>query len=617
MRPALLALALALASPATAQHLGARQQWQPEIADLDARLQQPVDIEVIGRAAVPALAMLSEATGVSLSVAPEDLDTVGERKLTLISKGLSLKAIMVQLPEALQECHWDIDPSGEQPVYCLHRESGAEKTIEWLSERSRDTYREEKQALLLERLEQAEAALKMTPEELAELEKSDSLLARSMRDPHARDLVEILLSLPPDQAQQFRDTGGLEFEYTKASERMQQATHRIMDWYLATMARFPEAWDRIPQEVHNWRDQLTRSKITIGDYHTGHGFGVWLSLVIPAEEHPWSIHDIALHPRHPSLDEGQLRFTRLLRATGVPDEDAAFEMAKDLDIKGFRFSDARREERRKREWVEPTDPALLQTIVVGDQEFSEFAEAQAFIAGETGLPVISDYFTLRPPHIPDEVREGVPLWRLLYVLGEDHFHGDMYLWQKVGDCLVFHRVDWYRLAKTEIPEPIIADYRARVEAQGELTIDDLAELAVLLDSLGLPVSGFPRDLQTSGIYAASPYNRWGLLLYASLSPEQQDKVRAVGGLSFDEMTIAQQRQVLDRAAERPERPTTSAAHLATFHLVESVEDSRGRAFAKTELQLRFPEVIDSAIVRARLLPAEDQPKESAAPVAAP
>jgi hypothetical protein len=613
MRFLLLVMALALASPVAAQDLGAREQWQPQIADIDARLAQSAEIEIIGRAAVPALEILSEATGVSLSVAPEDLGTVGERKLTVISKGLSLKAIMVQLPEALQECHWDIEPGAEEPVYFLHRNAGVDNTVEWLSEQFHDRWKKEKQALLLERLEQAEAALKMTPEQLAELDKSDPLLARSMQDPHSRDLVEILLSLPPAQARQFRETGGLEFEYTRAPERMQQATHRIMEWYLEAFARFPGALDEMPAEVRNWREHLTRSKLTIGDCHTGHGFGVWLSLVIPTEEHAYPVHDIALHPRHPSLDEGQLRFTRLLRATGAPNEDAAFEMAKDLDIHGFRVADAKREERHKRQWIEPTDPALLQTIVIGDRHFSEFAEVQAFIAEETGIPVISDYFTLPGPYIPDELREGVPLWRLLYVLGEDDFLGDVYLWEKVGDCLVFHRVDWYSRVQAEVPESIIADYRGRVEAQGELTIDDLAELAMLLDARDLHVSGFPRDLQRAGIHAASPYNRWGLLLYASLSPEQQEKLRGPGGLSFDEMTIAQQRQVLDRAAERPAQLPGGATYRATFHLVESVEERHGRTFAKTELQLRFPEVTDSAMVTFKLLAA----KEEAAPAAAP
>ncbi|MBN1460543.1 MAG: hypothetical protein JXA57_13500, partial [Armatimonadetes bacterium] len=79
-----ICLALIVTAPAGAQHLGARVQWQPQTANPDSRLEQPVDIEILGRAAVPALEILSGATGVSLTVAPENLDTVGERKLTII-----------------------------------------------------------------------------------------------------------------------------------------------------------------------------------------------------------------------------------------------------------------------------------------------------------------------------------------------------------------------------------------------------------------------------------------------------------------------------------------------------------------------------------------------------
>jgi hypothetical protein len=92
----------------------------------DARLDQAVEVEILGRAAAPALGMLSEHTGVSLGVAPEDLDTVGERKLTIISLGLDLKSIMVQIPEALKECHWDVDDSSEERGYLLHRNAGVD-----------------------------------------------------------------------------------------------------------------------------------------------------------------------------------------------------------------------------------------------------------------------------------------------------------------------------------------------------------------------------------------------------------------------------------------------------------------------------------------------------------
>jgi hypothetical protein len=608
MRLLLLVMALALASPVAAQGLGAREQWQPEVADTDARLQQPVEVEIIGRAAVPALAILSEATGVSLTVAPENLATIGERKLTVISKGLPLKATMVQLPEALQDCHWDIDPSGEQPAYFLHRDSGAEKTMEWLSERAARERSEQKREKLIARMALARQALDMSAEELAELEKTDLLLVRSVRDPHSRDLLEILLSLPPEQMEQFQETGGLVMEYSQAPERLRKAVHRIADWFVGRLSG-----ENLPPEVRSWQDNLSHATVSFEDHWVDHGWGVWVSLNIPNEQGYSTIHDVALHPRYCNLDEGQYCYTRLLTATSTIGEDAAFRMTMDMDREGFRADAAKREERHAREWTEPTDPALLQTVVIGDREFAEFVEMQAFIAEETGIPVLSDYFTLRGPYIPEELRGGVPLWRLLYVLGEDDLHGDVYLWEKVGDCLLFHRVDWYTLVETEIPEGIIADYRARVEAQGELTTDDLAELAVLLDSRGLPVSGFPRDLQRAGIHAASARNRWGLLLYASLSPEQQEKLRSPQGLSFDDMTIAQRRQVLDRAAERPAQLTTGAAYRATFHLAESVEEHRGRRFQKTEFQLRFREVTDSALVRFRRVESE----EPAAPGAAP
>ena len=93
-----------VAGPAQTQHLGDRQQWQPQTEN-DPRLQQRVEIEIIGRAAITGLPILSEKTGVSFSVAPEDLAPVGERKFTVIANGFDLKSIMVQLCEASVPLH--------------------------------------------------------------------------------------------------------------------------------------------------------------------------------------------------------------------------------------------------------------------------------------------------------------------------------------------------------------------------------------------------------------------------------------------------------------------------------------------------------------------------------
>ena len=606
----IISLVLLVAAPAHAQHLGARVQWQPAISDTDSRLQQPVNIEILGRAAVPALKLLSEATGMSLTVAPEDLDTVGERKLTLICKGLTLKAIMVQLPEALQECHWDIDASGEEPVYLLHRNAGAEQTMEWLTQRDAGRQAEKQRAERANRMEEAKRALEMSPEELAELEKTDPLLARSVRDPHSRDLLEILLTLPPERAAQFRETGKVYIPYLEASDRLQQAVLRIgRMWRPESAGNMPPGADT-PEEILHWHAYLPHDLVKFEDCRVDHGFGVRLTLAIPTSQGYMQedymnhgISDVTLEPRYCSLDDGESRFTRLLMATGVPDKDTAFQMAMERDKQGFRASDARREERHRREWIEPTDPALLQTIVLGDTEFADFGQFQAFIANETGIPIVSDSFTLRGPYLSEEVRQGIPLWQLLYLIGEDDFQNeDIYLWQKRGDCLVFHRADWPALAKAEIPEWLIADCRAKVEDHGELTLDDLAEIAVILEGRDLPTSAFPRDISRAGISSLRQDARWAVLLYASLSPEQREAIRTPEALPFSDMTFAQRQQVIQRAAQRPAPFPREEAYQATFHLTEAIQEAHGRRFSITKLELRFPDGRDEAMVSFKRLP---------------
>jgi hypothetical protein len=594
---ALLSLACA---PASAQPLGEREQWQPEVMAADPRLDQAVEVEILARAAVPALAILSEQTGVSLGVAPEDLNTVGERKVTLVSNGLALRAIMVQLCEAIQEAHWDVAEKDGRRVYRLHRKAGVEETMDWLTQRAQELRAEEKRGQRLARMELARRALQMSPEELAELEETDPLLARSVRDPHSRDLLEMLLALPPEQAAQLRDTGRLEIPFLQASERLREAIIRIADrWHPnPEPGRIVEG---VEAEVARWREDPSHTFISFEDWDVEHGFGIFLNLNIPTTQglqqgFNTGIRDVALFPRYCSLDDGETLYARLLMATGVPDKETAFEMVMQRDKEGFHAGHAAREERHNREWAEPTDPELLQTVVVGERKFGDFAEFHAFIAAETGLCVVSDYFTLRGPYVREEHREGIPLWRLLHLVGEHHHYGDdLYLWTKAGPCLVFHRADWPALARVEIPESIIADYRARLEAQGELTLDDLAELALALDGRGLPGQGLSRDLQRAAVGIRT--GRWALLLYGTLTAEQKEQVASPAGLAFDHMTLAQQRAVRDRAENRPVALPAGAVANSAFRLSTVEQESHDHVFEITQLELHFDTFVDPVEVK--------------------
>jgi beta-lactamase regulating signal transducer with metallopeptidase domain len=313
------------------QHgLGAREQWQPQLADTDARLQQPVHIEIIGRAAAPALKMLSEQTGVSLEVAPEDLDTVGERKLTVIAQGLSLKGLMVQLPKALQECHWDIDSTGAKPVYVLHRNGGAETTMVKLAEKEVLDWQEEGRPAREARVTAARRALAMSAEELAELEETDLYLARSVKDPRSRFMLELFLSLPEDQMNQFIDTGTAAMPYPKAPDHFREAAGQL----LQASREEAEARDLTLEIVEVVQGNLSQATIQYEDHGAGESYLRIYVFNKQGSRYSWGV-EPALWSQHPSLNSRH--WSRpLLLGSGTSDEETADALAQEWERKGTR-----------------------------------------------------------------------------------------------------------------------------------------------------------------------------------------------------------------------------------------------------------------------------------------
>ena len=594
-------VSVVLVTSAQAQHLGSRQQWQPQTEN-DPRVQQPVQLEIIGRAAITGLPILSEKTGVSLSVAPEDLSTVGERKFTVIAQGCSLKAIMVQLEEALQECHWDVDWSGEQFVYLLHRNSNADlagmQQEKGISDRREAGQKEARVA----RVEAARAALKMTPEELAELEKTEPVLARAAREPQARQLMELFFALPADAMGQFTTTGQLSFSYAGAPEQMQKAADLSMAWYVAALqekARLDRAdlmmgYDtggrpgRAADDIGHWRDRPSRVTVSISDHGSDFGFGVRLAITVPVTD-TGGIYcsDAILPPRYVSTDEGTGAYLRILQATGSPDHDSAWEIITQNEREGVRHAREKLEARRKAEWPEPTDPDLLKVVKL-PQGPTSMAEVQQALARETGLSVIGDYFTERGRFVTEEMAGGLPLWRLLYLFCEDHFGNRLGEWRKVGGCLVFHDSHWPGRAQAELPESLLLAYQEKLKTEGKFALDDLAAFAVALGDRSSGSESLPDDLARAGLRSV-PYARWGLRFYASLSADQLAKARTEAGLPYSQMTIAQRQQVADVA--RRVSPPVSPDELSktSFRLTEEKRERKAgdKRFLSTTTHFRF------------------------------
>ena len=608
-------VSVVLVTSAQAQHLGSRQQWQPQ-TESDPRLQQPVQLEIIGRAAITGLPILSGKTGVSLGVAPEDLDTVGERKFTVIAQGCSLKAIMVQLEEALQECHWDVDWREGQLVYLLHRNSSADLTGMQQEKEIGDRGEAEQKEARAARLEAARAALKMTPEELAELEKTEPVLARAAREPHARAMMEGLFSLPADQFAQFLDTGNATFPYSQVPAAAQKAAGLVFERFaeevqldlpkLREGEYTAESAAQLKQSlevVKGWREALPRVTVSVLDMGSDFGCGIWFGAWIGSGAETRGYREDIIPARYISTDEGSGSWMRILQGTDVPDHDTAWAIITTNEREGFRHAREKLEARRNAEWVVPTDPDLLRVVKLS-QDLKGLDAIQQSLSQQTGLSVISDSFARRGPWISEEMAAGQPLWRMLYLLGDDEFQGKVIAWRKVGKCLVFHDLHWYSRAQQEVPEALVLAYQDKLKAQGQFTLDDLAAFAVALGDRPVGFDSLPDDLARAGLRSASNA-RLGLRFYASLSPEQLQAARREPGLPYSEMTIAQKQQVAEIA--RQQSPPVSPDELPRmgFRLLEKQRERKAgeKTFVTTIATFRF-QFPDRAFDRTAILTSE-------------
>jgi hypothetical protein len=594
MRAALLCLLiLVIATPVCAQHLGARQQWQPQ-TESDSRLQQQVAVEILGRAATPALALLSEKTGVSLAVAPEDLSTVGERKFTLISKDVSLKAILVNLPEALQECHWDVDASGKEPVYLLHRNSGVDydKLREAVATELKAQQEERDRRASAARLEATVQAAKLSPAEVDALRDTDPLLALALKDKASRAALDAFLALPSEGRRQFEDTGAFRLEAKDASPAIRAAVEAAVGSFFTEMVDYvkqhPETLsgdlDNKPADFEAemraaWaqvKEELAAATFTFRDGRAEMGGGVVLSVqgAGPGEQE-----FVVVPPRYPNANSAS-PLLPLLIVSGAASPAAAQTTLMDWARKG-QEAGADEAEGGSGEARQPATPFPMPGE--GPVVLTEFQQS---VAEKTGLTIISDYFT-RDFVLPTKTAPAPrPLWQVLDLLGRSTPAG--FQWRKAGVCLVFHRTLWPVWAAREVPESLLLSYREKLATQGHLT---LAEACALYAQLSGPppyrerAVELPDDLKQA-LGGLSPDDWWAPVLYTALSPEQAKALRGSKGVALANLRPAARKEVLDLLTLLHRRGVTpDQLASATCRLEEHKGQEEGRPFTQYDFQL--------------------------------
>jgi hypothetical protein len=602
-----LALLLLLVTSTVAQHdVDGREQWQPQRMT-DARLNQPVELEILGRSASAALDVLSEETGVLITVAPEDIETVGERKLIVIAQGLDLKSIMVQIPNALRECHWDVDVSGEHPVYLLHRNAGAVAMVSDGAWKGMGEWANARRDARLARIEEASYALNLSSRELAELERTDLVLARALLDPDVRARAEALFSLPDEHVQEFVEIGvAPEREYEDAGPQLQQVARataeRNVEWYSRAVERLdpndtsPDAQLR-RQSLEDARyllGHLSEARLSYVDGGMDRGVGVWFSITGPPRDDtddgvPRSAGDVAIPARHP---HPLPRFRDLLMRTGTENEETA---RRQLDaLWAARSTDSvhriwnAMEGSRLSRLLHPFDVTGLESI--------EMLQLAQMVAHQTPLSVITDYFWRYRFNVTNEMRGEHLLRRVLGHLSLQGLEATA-----AGNCLVLHNKLWYVHSPLQLPESIALVYRALLEERGGFTLDEVAELAVQLrgqrdDQMGYL---FPVDLHDAGVGAAGMTNKqWALLLYASLSVGQRATLRGEYGLSVRDLSPAQCRQLIDEVGVSGSSAADDDIAGGTIRLATSATSTEGRPATQFEFTLQLPGESDS-FTRAR------------------
>jgi hypothetical protein len=574
----LLALALALtgtpsrAADTSAHRPGLRDQWQPQ-TEHDPRLSQPVHLEILARAAVPALALLSKETGVSLQVAPENLDTVGERKLTIIAQGCSLKSIMVQIPNALREAHWDIDRSHPEPVYLLHRNSG----VDLLPQEERQKALDRRHAERVARFEDICHAVHLDDQQLAELRKTDLLLAGALQDPYARSQIEAFLSLPDECLQQFLATGKTTISYGDADERIRRAVRLTAEKQESCCRSQLNALgpNDGPSRADEWRtslrefeylsEHLEESEVQYSDVGLGWGVGIYLlALVQRGDDSSASgrTFGAAVPPVYPhSSNWSKGDWHDVLVRTGMSDESATAALAR-LYRDGAATRPQHVLDPRIRE-------KLPQPVAVDETNQGRVPKLLAMIAAATDVSVVSDEYWNYSYQLDPHPEGEQPAWRLLgQLVDNDAIDSELH-----GDMLVLHYRYWYTRAPGEAPVRVVEDCRHTIAAQGGLSLDDLAKVALALHAMGAARSwDLPADVFEAGAFAVEyPETRWPLALYATLSDEQRRQIRSQAGLRLADLSPAQRdllMQALEGLPPQPKPPSPEDVSNATLTLTQ-------------------------------------------------
>ena len=476
-------------------------------------------IEILGRAVVPALELLSKQTGVTLQVAPENVETLGERKLTVIAQGCTLKALMVQIPKALQECHWDVVTTGDKPTYLLHRETESDEEIARLMSPLTESELHGAAGEAGNAAGGGAGGAGDVSRGVGGTGEDGPAAGGHGKDPEAKARLQLLLGLPPEQMEGFLKNGRRGMDYANAPEAYQQAARQSAAAFLAESQR--QAADSRSNMLNlGWAKTLNAHVSEVGIYFNDLGTAggsVSAGLRILRPRGIWGrrgsvcASGITVVPCSPRLPSESWREDchGLLLKTGYSGAEAD-EVMDRLEKERKAAAEQDQEQKRAREWIEPEERAApTQSSRCLSPSPSSKSRYCAPSPSRRDFSLVSDYFTAwRTRPLSREAQAPAPAWRVMYLLGEEWFW--TYDWSAAGQCAALHDRYWYRQVAQELPESMVEALRATVKEQGRFTFEDIVAATVELQrrnpvppALSMWYPNVPSDLQKAGLWGSN------------------------------------------------------------------------------------------------------------------
>jgi hypothetical protein len=472
---------------------GDEARWRRLAARLaaDPRLDQKISLTAWAEPLEDVLARLSRETGVHLAFEGRD---IGDQRVNILLKEQPLRRVLALVAKTL-DLYWQRDRKPPTYRYVLFEDARSRKQEQELLSRAREGFEEGIRRLV--------DSLKLTPPEIEKLRERDLWWAHRLSDPRRRLAVRLLGKLAPTHWQQLMQNGNLRISYANLSAADQELTRQYAEEMNRDKARIQRDLERGMPGDHHIRDLTQWGGEVVIEIYDGVPAG-------PDSEFGISVESADGHGNGSGLSLGYTpEEQRLLRAALTP---SGFEEAKRNP---------------------PPDGGPRVTVAWKDKLFLPWEEVLKAVAEGADLQVVSDsflyYWSEHNTHLPDpSALRDHPLLEVLDQVCEPFFHS----WRCDGDVYLFRQRNWFIEKQHNVPERDLRRWRGHLKGGGRLTLEDLAELAVLTDrQLGLL---YHTPVPTSAVHG----HRELLRLYAALNPVQRARLE-LPGLRLAELTAPQ------------------------------------------------------------------------------